>query len=74
MKKNFLAKMLGVLLLAVMALAMGSCKGCSKSEELKVKSEESAAAAVYHDYDGVVQDFTAGAAQIQGLRRNRIIG
>ena len=62
MKKNFLEKMLGVLLLAVMALAMGSCKGCSKSEG-------SASAAVYHDYDGVVQDFTAGVAQIQGLHR-----
>lgn len=63
MKKNFFAKVMGVLLLAVMALVC-SCNGC-KGETPKIDDP----VVVYHDYDGVVQDFTAGTAQIQALHR-----
>ena len=38
--------------------------GCSSCQSENQKQE---AAAVYHDYDGVVQDFTAGVAHIQVL-------
>lgn len=72
MKKNFFEQLLGVLLLIATALMINSCKGCKQSEEQKVKNEEAATAAVYHDYDGVVQDFTAGTAQIQALHRQTV--
>lgn len=58
MKKN-LMKVMGVALVAVLGLLMGACKGCSKVE----------IGSLYHDYDGVVQDFTAGTSQIQALHR-----
>lgn len=63
MKKDFFAKVMGVLLLAVMALVC-SCSGC-KGETPKIDDP----VVVYHDYDGVVQDFTAGVANIQALHR-----
>lgn len=63
MKKDFFAKVMGVLLLAVMALVC-SCNGC-KRETAKIDDP----VVVYHDYDGVVQDFTAGVANIQALHR-----
>ena len=63
MKKDFFAKVMGVLLLAVMALVC-SCNGC-KGETPKIDDP----VAVYHDYDGVVQDFTAGVGHIQALHR-----
>lgn len=72
MKKNFFEQLLGVLLLIATALMINSCKGCKQSEEQKVKNEEAATAAVYHDYDGVVQDFTAGVSQIQALHRQTV--
>ena len=63
MKKIFFGKLMGVLLLAVMALVC-SCNGC-KGETPKIDDPVVA----YHDYDGVVQDFTAGTAKIQALHR-----
>lgn len=63
MKKNFIAQLLGVLLLAVTGLMISSCKGC-KGDTPKNDGQEA-----YHDYDGVVEDFTAGTAQIQALHR-----
>lgn len=63
MKKDFFAKVMGVLLLAVMALVC-SCNGC-KGETPKIDDP----VVVYHDYDGVVQDFTAGTGHIQALHR-----
>lgn len=68
MKKVFISKMLGVLLLAVLSLAIGSCKGCAKSEP-KI---DDPVAVVYHDYDGVVEDFTAGVDHIQALHRQTL--
>ncbi len=61
MKKNFIAQLLGVLLLAVTGLMISSCKGC-KGDTPKNDGQEA-----YHDYDGVVEDFTAGTALIQAL-------
>lgn len=58
MKKN-LMKVMGVALVAVLGLLMGACKGCSKVE----------IGSLYHDYDGAVQDFTAGTSQVQELHR-----
>lgn len=63
MKKNIFVQLLGVLLLALIGLTMNSCRGCKGSTP---KSDEQEA---YHDYDGVVQDFTAGVSQIQALHR-----
>ena len=63
MKRIFFGKLMGVLLLAVLALVC-SCNGC-KGETPKIDDP----VVVYHDYDGVVQDFTAGVGQIQALHR-----
>ena len=54
---------MGVLLLAVMALVC-SCSSC-KGETAKIDDP----VVVYHDYDGVVEDFTAGTGHIQALHR-----
>ena len=68
MKKIFFGKLMGVLLLAVMALVC-SCNGC-KGETPKIDDP----VVVYHDYDGVVQDFTAGVGHIQALHRQTMYG
>ena len=59
---------MGVLLLAVMALVC-SCSSC-KGETAKIDDP----VVVYHDYDGVVQDFTAGTGHIQALHRQTMYG
>jgi hypothetical protein len=61
--KRFLFCALAAVLLGAMAGAMSSCKGC------KGETAQKTMAQVYHDYDGVVQDFTAGVSQIQALHR-----
>lgn len=66
MKKDFFAKVMGVLLMAVMALVC-SCSSC-KGETAKIDDP----VVVYHDYDGVVQDFTAGVGHIQALHRQKM--
>ena len=57
------------LMLALVTLGMTvgvvACAGCSKGETPKIDDP----VVVYHDYDGVVQDFTAGVGQIQALHR-----
>ena len=51
--------------LAIIALiGFSSCNGC-KGETPKIDDPVVA----YHDYDGVVQDFTAGVGHIQALHR-----
>lgn len=62
--KKILFGLLAVMMLATAAVFTG-CKGC-KSE---TKSGGEAAVVVYHDYDGVVQDFTAGTGHTQALHR-----
>lgn len=44
--------------------------GCSKGETAKIDDP----VVVYHDYDGVVQDFTAGVSHIQALHRQTMYG
>lgn len=66
MKKDFFAKVMGVLLMAVLALVC-SCSSC-KGETAKIDDP----VVVYHDYDGVVQDFTAGVSHIQALHRQKM--
>lgn len=66
MKKDFFAKVMGVLLLAVMTLVC-SCSSC-KGETAKIDDP----VVVYHDYDGVVQDFTAGVSHIQALHKQKM--
>lgn len=61
--KRFLFCALAAVLLGAMAGTMSSCKGC-KGETAQKETPQ-----VYHDYDGVVQDFTAGVSQIQALHR-----
>lgn len=66
--KRFLFGMVAVVLLTMMAGTMSSCKGC------KGETAQKETAQVYHDYDGVVQDFTAGVSQIQALHRQTMFG
>lgn len=68
--KKILFGLLAVMMLATAAVFTG-CNGC-KSETKSGGGE--AAAVVYHDYDGVVQDFTAGVANIQALHRQTMYG
>lgn len=49
------------LLLAIVSIMATGCSSC-QSENKKQEN-------VYHDYDGVVQDFTAGVSHIQALHR-----
>lgn len=63
--KKILLGLLAVMMLATAAVFTG-CNGC-KSETKSGGGE--AAAVVYHDYDGVVQDFTAGVTNIQAMHR-----
>lgn len=60
MKKSII---LGLLLAIVSIMATG-CTFC-QSENTKQET-------VYHDYDGVVQDFTAGVSHIQALHRQKM--
>lgn len=62
--KRFLFGMVAVVLLTMMAGAMSSCKGKKQGEPAQNEAVQ-----VYHDYDGVVQNFTAGVSQIQALHR-----
>lgn len=60
MKKILLGLM--PVIVTAMAAVMISCSGCgSRSAD--------GSALLYHDYDGVVQDFTAGVAHVQALHR-----
>lgn len=67
--KRFLFCALAAVLLGAMAGAMSSCKGCKKGGQVQAAPELPAVTSVYHDYDGVVQDFTTGVSQIQALHR-----
>ena len=49
------------LLLAIVSIMATGCSSCQSEN----KKQESA----YHDYDGIVQDFTAGVSHIQALHR-----
>lgn len=64
--KKILLSMLTAVLLGMTAGALGSCNGCKGSTTAKKGIEPVSAS---HDYDGVVQDFTAGVAHIQSLHR-----
>lgn len=52
------------LLLAIVSIMATGCVGCQS--ENKEQPNESVN---YHDYDGVVQDFSAGVSEIQALHR-----
>lgn len=51
-------------LLTLVCVALTGCSSCH-SDKAKQETKE----VVYHDYDGVVQDFTAGVSHIQALHR-----
>lgn len=53
--------MLVMVLTFIIAPAIASCQSGNNKQDKD--------ATAYHDYDGVVQDFTAGAEHIQGLHR-----
>lgn len=60
MKKSIILS----LLLAIVSIMATGCTSC-QSENTKQET-------VYHDYDGVVQDFTAGVSHIQTLHRQKM--
>ncbi len=66
--KRFLFGMVAAVLLTMMAGTMVSCAGCGKGAP-EAPAVEPEVAQVYHDYDGVVQDFTVGVSHIQALHR-----
>lgn len=55
------------LLLAIVSIMATGCVGCQS--EKKEQPKESVNESLYHDYDGVVQDFTAGVSHVQALHR-----
>lgn len=60
------------LLLAIAGIMATGCSGCQSGKKGQPKEQET-----YHDYDGVVQNFTAGVSHIQALHRqtmNRLVG
>jgi len=73
MKKTTFGKLMLALLVAVLTVGMAfaSCSSCKGNSEQASAPEEQSIDPVplYHDYDGVVQDFTAGTAQIQALHK-----
>lgn len=60
MKKSIILS----LLLAIVSIMATGCTSC-QSENTKQET-------VYHDFDGVVQDFTAGVSHIQALHRQKM--
>lgn len=52
------------LLLAIVSIMATGCVGCQSE-----KKEQPKESVIYHDYDGVVQDFSVGVSQIQALHR-----
>lgn len=60
MKKSIILS----LLLAIVSIMATGCTSC-QSENTKQET-------VYHDYDSVVQDFTAGVSHIQALHRQKM--
>lgn len=60
MKKSIILS----LLLAIVSIMATGCTSC-QSENTKQET-------VYHNYDGVVQDFTAGVSHIQALHRQKM--
>lgn len=60
---------LSLVLAIVGAMAVSGCNSCAKSEKQDIQP-----VSLFHDYDGLVQDFTAGVAQIQALHRQTMYG
>ena len=60
---------LGLVLTIVGAVAVSSCNGCKDNNGVAKAPD---LPALYHDYDGVVEDFTAGTAKIQALHRQTV--
>lgn len=57
-KKKIILSCLLMAIACIMATGCSSCQSENKKQEI-----------VYHDYDGIVQDFTAGVSHIQTLHR-----
>lgn len=64
---NFFSIMKKFIIMSLLALVSVALTGCSSCHSDKAKQETKEV--VYHDYDGVAQDFTAGVSHIQGLHR-----
>lgn len=65
MKKKIFLSMLMAIVMGMMVGVTSSCKGCGKSEPAVTNDT----VLVVDDYDGVVQDFTAGVEHIVALHR-----
>ena len=61
--KKWICLSLMMAMVCLMATGCSSCQSENKKQEV-----------VYHDYDGVVQDFTAGVSHIQALHRQTMYG
>ena len=65
MKKFYFILSLMLAIVGIMATGCSSCESGNKKQEVVKES-------VYHDYNGVVQDFTAGVNHIQALHRQEM--
>lgn len=78
MEKTTIGKLMLALIIAVLTVGMAfaSCSGCKGSSEQANAPEEQSVEPVapWHDYDGVIQDFTAGVSHIQALHRQTMYG
>ena len=61
--------MLEAIVIGVLAGVISSCAGCGRGEPGSPAVDNGTAVAAAHDYDGVVQDFTAGVEHISALHR-----
>lgn len=61
-----------IIFMSLLTLVCVALTGCSSCHSDKAKQETKDV--VYHDYNGVVQDFTAGVSQIQALHRQKMYG
>lgn len=68
MKKQILLALMPLLLLALAAVTTTGCKGCT-NEATKI---DDPVVSLYHDYDGVIKDFTVGVDKIQALHRQQM--
>jgi len=63
--------LLTLMLAMVGIVGVSSCNGCAKGADAPKIDDP---VVVYHDYDGVVEDFTAGVSHIQALHRQTMYG
>ena len=68
--KKILFGMVALVMLAMMTGTQSSCTRCDKGAQEARKAESETT--MYHDYNGVAQDFTVGVSHIQALHHQTV--